>query len=488
MLHIQSLREYIARLIELEEVQEIDKDVDWNLEAGAIIRRSYDLKAPAPLFNNIKDAAKGFRLFGAPAALSRQPGIEYSRVALSLGLPPTASLASCIDSLSKAPEMKSIKPEIMEVGNCKENIMLGDDIDLFKFPIPLLHEGDGGRYINTWGTVIVQTPDKRWTNWSIARIMVHDKQTMTGLISPLQHIGMILAEWRAINKPMPFALALGCQPIVPFVSGMSIDKDVDEADIIGGYLGEAVKVVPAESVDLLVPATAEIIIEGKVHADDTRPEGPMGEYSGYMPGPNSMQSPSYKVSAITHRNNPILPAVCAGEPVEEDHTCWALACAAQILADFRAANFPVVMCSSPPESALHFLAVSVDREAYFGTGMIKEIADIVFNSKAGMMIPKIIVVDKDVDVTDTNKVLWAFATRCRPEDGNHYFSDYPVVPLAAFLHPEERKAANCTKVIYDCRWPEQWPETYIPKRSSFDTLWPKNIQQRVLDSWNDYGY
>lgn len=488
MTHLKSLREHIALLNDIGEIQEIDQEVDWNLEAGAIIRKSYDLQAPAPLFNKIKGSPKGFRLFGAPAALSQNKKLRYSRVASSLGLLHTSNFKQCIEALSQVPQKEQIKPILVNSGVCKENVLLGKDIDLSIFPVPLLHEGDGGRYINTWGTIIVQTPDKRWTNWSIARIMVHDKNTMTGLISPLQHIGMILAEWTEIGKPMPFALALGCQPIIPFVSGMSIDKNVDEADVIGGFIGEPLELVKAETVNLNVPATAEIIIEGMVYANDTRPEGPMGEYSGYMPGPNSFERPSYQVSAITHRNNPILPAVCAGEPVEEDHTCWALACAAQILSDLREKNFPVIMCSCPPEAALHFLAVSVDQSAYQGNNLIEDLANIVFSTKAGMMIPKIILVGEDVDVTDTNEVLWALATRCRPVEGNHYFENYPVVPLAAFLHPEERQSANCTKVVYDCLWPSQWPDSYIPKKSSFDVLWPKDIQQKVLSNWSNYGY
>src|ERR1700677_2191930 len=91
MKHIKSLREYMDALKELGELQEIDKKVDWNLEIAAITRRCYETGAPAALFNTIKDTESGFRVLGAPAGISRQPGLYLSRVAVSLGLNPCAT-------------------------------------------------------------------------------------------------------------------------------------------------------------------------------------------------------------------------------------------------------------------------------------------------------------------------------------------------------------------------------------------------------------
>ncbi|MBW2370797.1 MAG: UbiD family decarboxylase, partial [Deltaproteobacteria bacterium] len=84
--------------------------------------------------------------------------------------------------------------------------------------------------------------------------------------------------------------------------------------------------------------------------------------------------------------------------------------------------------------------------------------------------------------------LWAFATRCHTKTGTRSFPEQYVVPLVAFLEPEEKEAAVCTKVVYDCRWPREWPEDYVPIRSSFDTMWPVDIQNKVLTRWKAYGY
>ena len=146
---------------------------------------------------------------------------------------------------------------------------------------PLLHDGDGGRYLNTFGCIVVRTPDGAWTNWSIARIMVLDGQRMTGIIAPQQHIAMVRQAWSDIGQPMPFALALGVEPAIPFVCGMPLPDHVNECDYLGCLLGRAIETVRCRTVDLEAPASAEILIEDHVALNETAFEGPMGEYAAY---------------------------------------------------------------------------------------------------------------------------------------------------------------------------------------------------------------
>src|SRR6516162_528351 len=176
MRHLKSLRDYLAELKSLAEIQEIDTEVDWNLEMGAIIRRSYELRAAAPLFNRIKGIERGFRVLGAPAGVSRKNGL--ARIALSLGLPGRAGAPAMVEALADAHRQPPRPPRLVPDGPCKQNKLLGQDIDLWRLPAPLIHDGDGGRYLNTWGTIVVRTPDCKWTNWSISRVMVTGKDTM----------------------------------------------------------------------------------------------------------------------------------------------------------------------------------------------------------------------------------------------------------------------------------------------------------------------
>jgi UbiD family decarboxylase len=97
--------------------------------------------------------------------------------------------------------------------------MRGNAVDLLRFPTPLIHGTDGGRYIQAFGMNIVQTPDGKWTNWSVNRMMLLDRNKLTCLIPPNQHLGMIHAQWKAIGRPTPIVVAVGVEPALPYVGG-----------------------------------------------------------------------------------------------------------------------------------------------------------------------------------------------------------------------------------------------------------------------------
>ena len=489
----RGLREYLDALREIGEVVDIDQEVDWNLEIGAIIRRCYETGSPAPVFNRVKGIESGFRVLGAPAGISRQPGLYLSRIALSLGLPARATGRELVEALVAARKKPLIPPRIVPSGPCKENVLLGDQVDLLRLPTPLIHAGDGGRYLNTWGTVVAQTPDKTWTNWAIARIMLLDSRRMTGIVHPLQHLGQIHGMWKAIGKPMPFAVFQGGPPFIPFVSGMPLPKGMSEADYMGGYFGEPVEVVRCETVDLEVPATSEIVIEGFLSDTETAIEGPMGEYAGYLwPGPGTPK-PVYNVTAMTYRNDPILPVIAAGEPVEEDHTAQGLPSAAELLAEIRDAGIPATMAWVPFESANHWMVVTVPRDwrsrlGYDSERLCREIGTLVFEkSKFGAVMPKLLVMNDDIDAANTLEVVWAFATRCHPGGGEIHFDKESTSPLVAFLASSEKMAGKTMKVVYNCLPPEDWGDR-LPIRCSFRHNYPQELQDKILHNWKSYGF
>jgi 4-hydroxy-3-polyprenylbenzoate decarboxylase len=350
----------------------------------------------------------------------------------------------------------------------------------------MLHQGDGGRYIGTWHTVITKMPDGNWTNWGMYRLMVHDRKTLGGLIVPTQHIGVHFKAWQALGRNMPFAVAIGTDPITPLVSSMAIPEGVDEAGVVGAIRGRPLDVVGCETVDLQVPARAEIVIEGEVSCTEMCWEGPFGEYTGFM-SRNRALRPAFKVSAITHRRDPILPVVCPGEPVD-DHLCMSLSLAADALAELRNAGLPVLRTHIPAVAALHLLVVSVDKTRWTGSRLATAIGECIWSTKIGTLLPKIVVVDADVDVADLNNVVWALATKNHPGVGILQFPNREIFPLSPYLNPDERRDRRCTTVVFDCTWPHDWRPEEIPIRSSFDSLWPKDLQQRVLAHWSDYGY
>ncbi|MDO8690134.1 MAG: UbiD family decarboxylase [Dehalococcoidia bacterium] len=481
----RDLREYIAKL-ELEgEVQHIEEEVDWNLEVGAVIRHSYDLRAPAPLFEKIKGYPKGFRILGAPAAFSR-PGREYARIALAMGMKPETGVGDLIEEYlrrKKAP----LKPIMVNTGPCKENILLGDQVDLLKFPAPLLHDGDGGRYFGTWHLVVTRDPDSGWTNWGIYRLMVHDATSLGGLVAPTQHIGvMYYQKYEARNQPMPFAVVMGAEPVSPLIAGSFIPMGVNEADIIGGLRGEPLQLVKCETVDLEVPATAEIVIEGEILPFERRNEGPFGEYTGYRSSHFPSPKPVYRVKAITHRNDPIMVSCCTGVPVDDNQAVLAVSLSAEVLDMLRGQGYPVRMVAVPPECASQMVVASSKTPYPF---FAKKIAHTIWGSQAGGILYWVVVVDEDVDATNFHEVMHALVTRCHPDRDVYKVPNAPIYAnISTFPDPDDRMAGRGAYCLFDATWPKHWRPEDTPVKASFDVSWPKDVQEKVISKWRTYGY
>jgi 4-hydroxy-3-polyprenylbenzoate decarboxylase len=485
MMPRHDLRAFLDRLAEIGDLQEIDQEVDWNLELGAVIRRSLDLRAPAPLFNAIKGIEPGYRVLGAPGGLTAIDDMRFARIAFALGLPPGARGRDLVEALATARARPGIKPRIVGSGPCKENVLLGEQIDLLKFPTPLIHGGDGGRFIQTYGVNIVRSVDGKWTNWSINRMMLLDRNRLACLIPPNQHLGIIHAQWAEKGESTPIAVALGVEPAIAYAGGMPIPEGADEADLVGALRGQPVELIPCETVPLEVPASAEIVIEGHISHTETELEGPMGEYAGYISPEPGTPKPVLHVTAITHRNQPILPVSAAGKPVEENHTGWGLPHAAEMLYVLRERRgLPVMSCWMVLESACCWFAVTVSQDWPTRTGQsARELATTIggeiFATKGGFGIPKVLLFEDDVDITNVNEVVWAFATRAHPGHGEVYFESQAENNLPVFLD-------NAEKRIFLLN--EHYPPESRPVAVSFEADWPLEIQRRVLERWTSFGY
>ncbi|MFG2696330.1 UbiD family decarboxylase [Kitasatospora sp. NPDC048407] len=486
--HLKSLREYLDALAELGDLREVAEPVDTELEIGAVIRRAVERNDPAPLFTAVTGHAPGFRVLGNPGALSSLPGARWARAALSLGLPVDSHPLEIVEELAGAQQLTPIAPVIVEDAPCQQNVLLGEDATLDAFPVPLIHDGDGGRYVNTWGAIVVRTPDGTWTNWSIARIMKVDGRTMAGMINPPQDLGKIFKLWQERGEPMPYALVQGCEPAVPFVCGMGLPSGVDEAGYLGAFFGEALETVRCKTVDLEVPASAEIVIEGHVSLDETVPEGPMGEFLGYVSG-QPRQRNVFRISAITHRDDPVLPVVSAGKPVEEDHTGVGLTYSAVALTNLREAGLPVTAAWMVPESAVNLLAITVPRDwrersagAFTTTRMLtRALARVGLRAKVGFWLSRVLVLDDDIDPTDLRDLLWGFATRCHPGRGELRLEDERVTPLHIFYSQEEILSGSGPKTAYDCLLP--WEPEKRPRSTAFKDNFTEPVRRRALELW-----
>jgi 4-hydroxy-3-polyprenylbenzoate decarboxylase len=472
------LRDFLDKLEEMEDLVRIKDEVDWNIEVGAIMRRCNETQSEAQLFENIKGYPEGYRIAGGILA-------TFKRLAVAMDMDPESSYSDILDQYierSKSP----IKPMIVSDGPCKENILTDKDVDLFIFPTPILHGGDGGRYIGTLNVGVFKDLDSDWVNWGTYRLMIHDRDSTGVYITPSQHIGIIYEKCEARNKPLEYAAFISPDPIINFIAATGIPHGVNEVDVIGGLRKEPVQLIKCETADLYVPAASEIVLEGEILPHIRKDEGPFGEYAGYQVS-GVVPRPVFKVKAITYRNNPILTASCIGVPVDDSHIISNMGWAAELKIALLQSGIPIKGVYLPPECALHLVVVSTETPHPY---IANRIGNIIFGHKNGVYIQRVIVVNDDIDPEDMNMVMHAFATKCHPIKGTTVFERAYSCHITGFLSPQEKSFGFGTKVVYDCTWPLDWSKDDIPPRASFNNpeLYSEEVQEKVLRNWGNYGF
>jgi 4-hydroxy-3-polyprenylbenzoate decarboxylase len=481
------LREFLEDLKKEGELAEVDAEVDWNLEVGAITRRLSEMgmgrsvKAggtPAVIFNKIK-GYPDYRICAVTHS-------NVKRVAMMSGHPDPdkATLDDLQDIFLEAMD-NPIKPVVVSKKDapCKENKVFGDDCNLYDLPAPMIHDGDGGRYLCTFHLVSQKDPDTGWTNWGMYRAMIHDRRTMGGIMIPYQQgPSLYFEKYEPRNEPMPFAIAIAPDPLSLFYATCPVPAGVSEMDVIGGARKKPLEVVQCETCDLLVPASSEIVIEGVIPPKVRVHEGPFGEYTGYRASGRALQ-PVYVVKAITYRNNPILTMSNMGVPVDDCDIACGIGWAAKYKRDLQRDNIPVKSVNVMPEASTNLLVIST-KTPY--PRMAQRIMATVFTNPVSQFISSFLIVNEDVDVFDPVKVLHALVTRVHPENGVHVYHQTGN-PLAPYGSLEERLSLTAPQILYDGTWPVDWPKLNVPPLSSFKTIYPEETQNKVLKRWKEYG-
>ena len=406
------LRGWIAALKAHDELHEIDAEVDWNIELGTIMRLAQGPgTGRALLFNNIKDYNKPDsrcrRVFGS--ALN-----NYRRIAIMLGLPADTHPRELV-KISRNILEGTIAPRIVESGPVKENIVTGKDVDLYELPVPYWNRLDGGRYLITYAGVVTKDPATGVMNVGVYRGMLAARDKIPILMWRAQHIGHHVTSWLAAgHKEMPIAVAIGWEPSLGFCAGSPVPKGICEYDVMGALRGEPVELVKCETVDLHVPASAEIVIEGYLglEPDSYVMEGPYAEFTGYLASERSPK-PTIRVTAITHRNDPILRGTiegclpgsysenAVGSSIMRAATAW------NVLDRSGVPGITDVWC--PPVQAGINALVRM-QQSY--RGQAKQAANALWGSTAAHVRYKhVTVVDDDIDIHDYAAVDWAIAHR-----------------------------------------------------------------------------
>lgn len=492
-------RDFIQVLRDENDLVEITKEVDPYLEVGAIMRKAYESNLPAPLFTNIKGASKDlFNILGCPAGLrSREIG-DHGRIAHHLGLDPKTPIKEIIDFLLRCKHKKPLPPTIVSASSapCKQHVLSEDEIHLESLPTPFLHQSDGGKYLQTYGMWILQTPDKKWTNWSIARGMVVDDKHITGLVIRPQHIRAIADSWAEIGKgdQIPFALCFGVPPAAILVSSMPIPAGQSESDYIGAILGEPIPVVKCESNDLMVPATCEMVFEGTLSMNETHSEGPFGEMHGYVFKGDGHPCPMYTVKSMTYRDNAILPVSNPGLCTDETHTLIGSLVAAEAKQLAMESDLPVLDAFTPYEAQALWLVLRVDLAKLQALKtnpeeFCKKVGDLYFNSKVGFIIHEIVLVADDIDIFNFREVIWAYVTRHTPVSDQIAFDDVTSFPLAPFVSQSPRnKTLKGGKCVTNCIFRQQYVGDLEYVTCDFEKGYPKELTESINKNWESFGY
>ena len=399
-------------------------------------------------------------------------------------------------------------PKIVDTKDapCKENKWVGDEIDLFKHPVPLQHAGDAERMLKSAGVNTCQTPDGKWTNWSINRSSVIDKNTMAGFWIPTtQHNGMIWKQWQEKGEDMPFAIAFGVPPVCAWQSASRIPDNVDEYDVASQMLNAPIEMVKCETNDLLVPATAEIVIEGIVSVSETLMEGPYGEHAGYHFEGKRLPKPRQDITCVTFRNNAILPTAVPAVTPNSTVIGIAVCNSGDVVLSLKKEGFPVIDGLATIESSGSWFVLRVKSNWHELTGwtldeFMNKLGKFIFWNHIGGCFTKVLVVGEDIDPEDPLAVTYAFAGRNHPRKGVWYFDDSPFYGVGTEAYHAKGDYMGRVGVegqeiesdsgiaVYSCIGLEEHTGQPKPGILTFRRAWPKGVQDKVTANWDKWGF
>jgi len=491
-------REWIKALEKENQLVRVTKQVDWKYELATIMRRAWDVygdASPALLFENIKDYPSP-----GPSKVFVGAFRSWYRTAMMLGLDPNrASRKEIINTLRERinDRKQHIAPRVVKSSPVKENILKGDDVDLNKLPVPYWNQRDGGRFIGTMHSVITVDPDSGWVNVGTYRMMIHaDAKNETGIqLDPAnQHIGSHYYKYIQRNKPMPAAVVIGQEPALTFMACTPTVDQVSEMEIAGAITGEALDVVKCETLDMYVPANAEIVIEGTIHPKERKMEGPCGEYPGYY-GSVPSPKPVFRAKCMTFRNDPIFQGTLEGHPINEDHMCLAISQSAYVMEILQRAGVPGVIDVAMPLDACGYAHCVVSIKPVI-EGHAAMVASTIWGSKANVWSFKhVIVVDEDIDPWNTEQVNWSIAWRFKASEDLHIWKNHKGSRLDPRQAPEEKGFQD--RMLIDATRPYHWAprdiwgtegvKKGIPLKFPPTTRPQTEIALKVHEEWDSYG-
>ena len=469
MAYYKDLREYVRVLEEKGKLVRVKRKINKDTELMPLVRWQFrglpESQRKAFLFEKVVDA-KG-RKYAIPVLVAAHAA---SRDVYALGM--KCAPEEIAEKWSKA-QLKPVEPKTVASGPAQEVVHKGTTLlehgGLDKFPVPISTPGfDNGPYLTcaNWVTKDIETGVHNIGNY---RAMIKS-ETRTGAFfaERVQHMKTHWDKCRQRGIPLQTAVVIGASPNIGFVGTAKLPYEVDEYAIAGGIAGEPVRLVKCKTIDMEVPASAEIVIEGEIPTDSLEQEGPFGEFTGYI-GSGSL-SPYFNVTCITHRKDPIYTAFISQFPPSESSLLRGISFEAILYKFLRYdCNIPGILDVALHEATgSHMLCVV--RMKKFHPGQVWQALDGV--AAFWLASPKIIVaVDEDIDPRDPDAVNWALGFRMQPHRdtkvsmGKAMALDHSLAPLTA---PEEEQrypsptGGSALLIDATLKWP--YPPVSLPRK------------------------
>ncbi len=470
----RDLREWMNYLGEQGDLVKNQTEVDIRGEIAAISRKIARTGGPAILHENVT-GYPGWRILSDTLATRR-------RLLWALDLPAKDTTKVVAERIVKGP---AIEPRVVDTGPCKEIKLFGEDIDLLKIPMVFTGERETLPYI-TAGMSFVKDPETGWTNIGIRRFQLVGKDKLCDLVLPYQHEGVIFSKYLKQNKPMPIAVVLGADPVALLCSTFPAPDQVDEISYWSKLTGQAIDVVKCETNDMLLPATAEIVIEGEIAPDVRTLEGPFAEFPGYYSG--YRLCPVIKVKAITMRQDPIYRYMFMSLPPSEGHHVGDFVCEIELYRQLKSL-IPEVSDVAVLSTRTMTTAIAVDKKARLrAPGLQRKVGLAVRAVKAGFMSKNVFIVDDDVDVHNMQDLMWCFSVKFQAARDVIVIEDVP----GTYLDPSEmwvghggKYSGHTSYAFYDCtEKAAPYDEGY--KRGLATP--PQEFVDRVEENWQEYGF
>jgi 4-hydroxy-3-polyprenylbenzoate decarboxylase len=406
------LREWIALLEREGELVRVGAEVDPDLEITEINDRVVRAGGPALLFERVKGSRRPLLInqfgterrmclaFGAPSLDDVARRLEDV-----LEMQPPQGLVEKVKGLKKLKSIADSQPRTVRSGPVHDVVLAGDDVDLDALPIQRCWPGDPAPFI-TLPAVITRDPRTGTRNVGMYRMQKLDRRS-TAMHWQIHKDGRM--DYLATEGKLEVAVALGLDPVTTYTASAPLPKHIDELMLAGFLRGEAVELVRAKTVDLEVPANAEIVLEGYVQAGDVADEGPFGDHTGYYTGVEPF--PVFHVTAVTMRRDAIYPSIVVGKPPQED--AWLGKATERIFLPAVRMTVPeIVDFDLPIAGAFHNCCIVSIRKAF--PGHAQKVMHAIWGLGMLSLTKAIVVVDEHVNVHDYGEVLWYVGANVDP--------------------------------------------------------------------------